>query len=391
MIGLQTDSKEHKKERTIWLMEANKFSIRVKALEQECDKLKSRLYTENAPNQNRKVRSTCDAQDYLHEIRSSLKNLKKYCNIALEVLFSIEKKNENKYNGNNADRLWTNAGRRKCKKCTDLYEKELTALTVRMNEESHSMEKDYVFYDNDVQHFLTKIETWKKSFSSNSNNHDIPICKKKLTKQTPKEDPSEIVAQIDEEIAQDGGKNGKFHPDEHIAFVKVWKRMNGDCKNILQATRKYASMELKLRADEEIIEHVNWYSKYLKRIEKKRQCINTWKERKNKEMHSDRKYEKTMYDEHSMKKVGVDKQRKEDNCKNKVLVAAWKKQKEEKEREQKQVEERLLKESKVQDIIMVSISFSLMNDNRNEKDLQFTIIFSPRSSKKKNERNYMNK
>ena len=352
-----------------WLIKQTNLSLRAKVLEQECYQCNLKYCSIDNISIRHKKKEIFDIQNYQNELYADLSLLQKYCRYALDALALIEKDNplENSNKDVKSKHSTKAVEQKKCKKFTQMYERNFNLLSNRLNKDSIDLENQYLLLENMLQNSHSKIASWEMNTLKQHQHHQEKEKQYKNQQQIKNETHtdesispttnnmkkfSNIVAKIDSDIQKDGGNTGKFLPNEHTVFLKIWKKGNENQQNIVQIARKYAPIELKLRTDNEIIDHAAWYLRYLDKIEKKRQCLKDW--RANNERLSTSDAFKSNSKADLKESPRLHQKKAEANIKKKKIVEAWKEENSKKKRQRQDEAERVQKERNKLDKMAVS-------------------------------------
>jgi len=330
-------TKEDSKKRAEWVKESHSLSVRAKALEHDCIQYKIRFSEEC----NKRTRSRSDDPiSYQEELWILIRSLKKNCEDALRVLSIANSQNEV---SNQID-----VQKEKCLKHTTVYEKVLQTITDRLHKDSITNEKDLIFHEKILRSNQAKIELWetKDIAEKSAKTYAASAQKKAQMRKEENAKPCDVIAEINAEIMKDKGPYGNFHPDEHRAFMKVWEKINGEYVKIVESVRKYSPEQLQFRTSEELEEHSEWYLRHMERMQRRHQCIESWKQGKIRDETNQQK-ERRKVNELQIKRKCVQDGKKELELqeKKKAMVTAWRREKEEKEREEREVCQRVLSEN----------------------------------------------
>jgi len=120
------------------------------------------------------------------------------------------------------------------------------------------------------------------SGSASSNQRPQTAGSKRLDNlTTANQDPQvakirETLDALQAEIDHDGGLTGGWIKDDHDSFLRVYQKH----KNFESSIFIETCSQLINRTHEDIVDHVNWYTEYLKRTELKKNLLAQWKTRR---------------------------------------------------------------------------------------------------------------
>ncbi|XP_016286852.1 coiled-coil domain-containing protein 112 isoform X2 [Monodelphis domestica] len=175
---------------------------------------------------------------------------------------------------------------------------------------------------NELNALERKIETWPLT------NSGTERLFKELSSKVPLEMPNNLpeeVVDFEKFLQQTGGRKGGWDDYDHQSFLKVRNKHKGKPSYI-----KEVLVCLPGRTEDEVQLHEKWYQKFLSLEERKKESIQKWKtkkQREKKEMFNLNQKSEDAVMINDLQQEDVQKQKEEQRKKQKLAIEAWKNQK----------------------------------------------------------------
>ncbi|XP_068944281.1 coiled-coil domain-containing protein 112 isoform X2 [Petaurus breviceps papuanus] len=169
-----------------------------------------------------------------------------------------------------------------------------------------------------------KIETWTLSNSGTERPSKVPLSRIPLDIVMPNNLPEEVL-EFEKFLQQAGGRQGGWDDYDHQCFLKVRNKHRGKPSYV-----KEVLVYLPGRTEDDVQLHEKWYQKFLSLEERKKECIQKWKTKKQqekKEMMTLKEKSEEVFMTHDLQQEESLKQKEEQRKKQKLAIEAWKKQK----------------------------------------------------------------